>query len=368
MVDWHRKFRREYDAARTALASGGGFERGWQALAERLAALMGLDGFDVGREESLGELRRRVADHAGEDKELLNAAGGATEPDAGAVDADAAKRAAALKLLRHVYLQNRAGNRRAWVVSLPVEFRDWPSRQLAASAGSSSQVRQLLASRREHFDEQQRTWLGIATQQGLAWCQKAGIVLAAAGMPAGGAGASTLAGRAQARAMVRRWFAEEAAPERAIDALVGTLARGFKDIVATLNRGHFVITDWVPFRGASTADESDFLASEAFTFRGGGEGMDVVYVEGAFFDEVAGSILRGPANWARILVHELSHLVCGTHDLTVGLPRYAWNGIGPHAGYAHGETIRNADNWAFFAADCGAALTPGQRETALRRA
>jgi hypothetical protein len=367
MVDWHRKFRREYDAARAALAPGAAFERGWQPLVERLAALMGLDGFDAGREDALVELRRRVAEHAGEDKELLHAAA-AAEPDAGAIDAEAAKRAAALKLLRHVYLQNRAGNRRAWVVSVPVEFRDWPSRQLAACAGNALRAKQLLASRREHFDDQQRNWLGIATQQGLAWSQKAGIVLAAAAMPAGGAGPGMLAGRSQARAMVRRWFAEEGAPERVVDTLVSTLARGFKDIVAMLNRGHFVITDWVPFRDASSADESDFLASEAFTFRGGGEGMDVVYVERAFFDEVAGSVLRGPANWTRILVHELSHLVCGTHDLTVGLPRYAWNGIGPHAGYGNGETIRNADNWAFFAADCGAALTPGQRDTALRRA
>jgi hypothetical protein len=368
MVDWHRKFRKEYDTARGALASGTGFERGWQPVVERLAALMGHDGFDAGREDALSELRRRVAEHAGEDRELLHAAGAAAETDAAPIDAAASQRAAALKLLRHVYLQNRAGNRRVWIVSLPVEFRDWPSRHLAAAAGNPVRVRQLLASRREHFDEQRRNWLGVATQQGLAWCQKTGIVLAAAGMPPGGAGGSQLAGRAQARAMVRRWFAEENAPERVIDTLVSTLARGFKDIVAMLNRGHFIVTDWVPFRDAASADESDFLASEAFTFRGGSEGMDVVYVENAFFDEVAGSVLRGPANWTRILVHELSHLVCGTHDLTVGLPRYAWNGIGPHAGYAHGETIRNADNWAFFAADCGAALTPGARDTALRRA
>jgi hypothetical protein len=66
-------------------------------------------------------------------------------------------------------------------------------------------------------------------------------------------------------------------------------------------------------------------------------------------------------------VHELSHLVCGTHDVNDGQSRYAWSGIGPHAGYPSAETIRNADNWAFFAADCAGALTAGQRETALRR-
>jgi hypothetical protein len=134
-----------------------------------------------------------------------------------------------------------------------------------------------------------------------------------------------------------------------------------------LNRGHFVITDWVPFRAAADADESDFLATEAFAFRARSEGMDVVYVENAFFDEIAGNVLRGQANWTRILVHELSHLVCGTLDVNNGQSRYAWCGIGPHAGYPHGDAIRNADNWAFFAADCAGALTQGQRDTALRK-
>ncbi|HEY9023137.1 MAG TPA: M35 family metallo-endopeptidase, partial [Burkholderiaceae bacterium] len=112
---------------------------------------------------------------------------------------------------------------------------------------------------------------------------------------------------------------------------------------------------------------AEFLRTEAFAFRARSEGMDVVYVEGAFFDDLAGNVLRGQANWTRILVHELSHLVCGTHDVNDGQSRYAWSGIGPHAGYPSAETIRNADNWAFFAADCAGALTAGQRATALRR-
>ena len=172
--------------------------------------------------------------------------------------------------------------------------------------------------------------------------------------------------RDHARALVRCWFAEPDAGEAAVDKLVATLARGFKDIVAALNRGRFVITDWVPLRGARGL-EAEFLRAEAFAFRARGEGMDVVYVEGAFFDDLAGNVLRGQANWTRILVHELSHLVCGTHDVNDGQARYAWSGIGPHAGYPSTATIRNADNWAFFAADCAGALTVGQRETALRK-
>jgi hypothetical protein len=362
MVDWNRKFRSEYDAARGVLMAGDGFDPAWRPLVEQLAALMAWDGFDVAREEALVQLRRRLLeDGAGgrqaDESALLAAAG--SPADGAPLAPDESRRVAALKLLRHVYLQSRAGNRRVWIVSLPSEFTNWPSRQFADQAGSAGAVRRLVASRREHFNEEQRRLLGAATQQGLAWCQRAGAVLAN----------TALRGRAgaDARALVRRWFAEDGLPDAVLEALVGTLARGFKDIVAMLNRGRFVITDWVPFRAATNADESEFLRTEAFAFRARSEGLDVVYVEGAFFDDLGGNVLRGQANWTRILVHELSHLVCGTHDVHNGQARYAWCGIGPHAGNPHVDTIRNADNWAFFAADCAGALAPGQRDIALRR-
>ena len=369
MIDWNRKFRSEYDAAREVLASGDSFDADWQAIVAQLAQLMGHDGFDVARADALDELRRRAthgadATRVDEAEGLLRAIGPATD---GGLVADAARRrAAALKLLRHVYLESRSGSRGVWIVALPSEFTDWPSSQFADTAANVAGARQLLAGRREHFDGAQRRWLGAATLQGLAWCQRAAMVLADARRARGDASTERVGARTQARALVRRWFAEPGLSEAALDKLVTTLARGFKDIVAALNRGRFVITDWVPLRAASTGLEAEFLRTEAFAFRARSEGMDVVYVEGAFFDDIAGNVLRGQANWTRILVHELSHLVCGTHDVNNGQVRYAWSGIGPHAGYASGEAIRNADNWAFFAADCAGALTSGQRATALR--
>jgi hypothetical protein len=366
MVDWNRKFRSEYDAAREVLASPEAFEPDWQPVVAQLARLMGLDGFDVGRADALDELRRRATHGGGvervdEAEGLLRAVRSGAD---GGLIADAARgRAAALKLLRHVYLEAHAGGRGVWVVALPSEFTDWPSSQFSDEATTPAGARQLLAGRGEHFDARERRWLGAAAQQGLAWCQRAGMVLADARR----ARANAPAERERARALVRRWFAEPEAAEGAVDKLVATLARGFKDIVAALNRGRFIITDWVPLRAASTGLEAEFLRTEAFAFRARSEGMDVVYVEGAFFDDVAGNVLRGQANWTRILVHELSHLVCGTHDVNDGQSRYAWAGIGPHSGYPSAETIRNADNWAFFAADCAGALTAGQRTTALRK-
>ena len=372
MVDWNRKFRSEYDAARHALASAAAFEPGWQPVVTQLASMMGRDGFDVARADALDELRRR-ATH-GADAVRVDEADGllraiAPASDGGAPAEDVRQRAAALKLLRHVHLESRSGSRGVWIVALPATFTNWPSSQFVDECGNLAGMRQLLAGRDEHFDAAQRRYLGAATLQGLGWCQRAAIVLADARRPRGGAPAQAQRAdaRTDARALVRRWFAESGTSETALDKLVATLTRGFKEIVAALNRGRFVITDWVPFRAAHNADEADFLRTEAFAFRARSEGMDVVYVESAFFDDMAGNVLRGQANWTRILVHELSHLVCGTHDVNDGQSRYAWSGIGPHAGYPSAATIRNADNWAFFAADCAGALTAGQRETALRK-
>ena len=68
------------------------------------------------------------------------------------------------------------------------------------------------------------------------------------------------------------------------------------------------------------------------------------------------------ANWTRIVVHELSHLISGTVDHD---DRYAHSGIGVHAGFPASKAINNADSWAFFAADCAGVLTDGNRLKAL---
>jgi hypothetical protein len=362
MPDWNKKFKTEYDAAKQVIAKNSSYERTWQPLVRKLDTLLGTEGFDGASEEALAELRRKITDGPSqtkvtEDKGILQAAGAWTDTDTGTLDVEAKRRAASLKFLRHVYLQNKFGNRRVWVLSLPEDFTDWPTRYLDANASTAGAVKLLLKTSNEHFSHQQRRYIGNSTQQALAWCHKAGITLASAAKGEGGPN--------PARDMVKRWFAESGLNEATVNSYISTLNKGFKDIIATLNKGHFVVTDWVPFRGTSDADELDFLNSEAFTFRSNAEGMDVVYVESSFFAS-GGNVLNGQANWTRIIVHELSHLVCGTLDVNNGQARYAWYGIGPHAGYPGSDCIRNAENWAFFAADCAGALSEGERNTALK--
>ena len=223
-----------------------------------------------------------------------------------------------------------------------------------ATAGAAKALQR---SKNEHFSEQQKRYLGNSTFEAVAWCQKAGIVLATAGAAAG-------SGPNPARDMVKRWFAEPGLAEATLDTYIATLAAGFKKLLAVLGKGHLVVTDWVPFRGATAADEIQFLNSEAFTFRNKSEGMNVVYIESSFF-ATGSNVLSGQKNWTRIIVHELTHLICGTTDVNNGSARYAWYGIGPHAGYPGSDCVQNAENWAFFAADCADQLTAGERAEAL---
>lgn len=267
-------------------------------------------------------------------------------------------RAAALKFLRHTYLLNRSGNDKVWVHSLPLVFTDWPSHALDAAATSDA-AKALLKSSDERFSAADKKNLASSVQHGMAWCQKAGIALTKAAAGGSPPSAETTA----ARSLVKRWFVgRDSVTEGDLNGIITRLAQGFKDLVAAVGRGHFVLTDFVPLRNATSADERKFFGSEAFTLRSRYEGMDVVYVEVYFFKHDAGGVIHDQANWTRIVVHELSHLICGTVDHD---DRYAHSGIGVHAGFPATQAANNADSWAFFAADCAGVLSSGHRAQAL---
>ena len=77
-------------------------------------------------------------------------------------------------------------------------------------------------------------------------------------------------------------------------------------------------------------------------------------------------MLSGKDNWARIIVHELSHSELGTEDYPKD-NSYGWQGINPaDAKFNGNKAITNAENWAYFAADCAAALSTSERNTALK--
>ena len=367
-------FKNQYEVSRQRLSQVRDFDPSWQDLIQKLCELMSPTGFVDDRASSLDELRRRACDGGASpkarksisDSEGLLKAVGRTPGSGASLDALTKQRLGALKMLRHVYLLNKSGNRKVWIHSLPVNFRHWAIYHLHQHCGTDQAVHVALDARDEQFNREQKKQLAVATTQAMAWVHRTLVVLGQAGSTSSRSARSPQQ-RDDARAMVRRWFADPSVNEQLLDALIDVLTRGFKLMIGKLGRGQFVLTDWAPIRQASNDDEQRCLDATAFTFlKGKGDDLDVVYIENAFFNPPAGNVIQGQRNWTRVMVHELSHLACGAIDVNHGGKRYAWLGIGPHSGFPAKLAIRNADNWAFFAADCAQMLTDAERLRALK--
>lgn len=332
------RFSDEYDKVAEALGKAQ-VPQPWRGTLTRLAGLVAAGGPHASHADALTALRRLVCNKPGP--------GGATSEADSLLEAVASPPsgpAAALKLLRHFYFLRQRGSHKVWVLSLPVSYRDWPSTELAGA--SAAELRQRLGASGERFSLEDRKHLSNCTQEAMRWCMKTLILLADAQGPAE-------RGRAAARAVVSRWFADAGTDEAGLDAIIGTLQLGFTRILAVLGSGRLVLTDHPQARGSTLADSEAFV----FTQR---EPLDVVYVEGAFFG--SHNLLKGLKNWTRILVHELSHREQKTVDKF-----YAWQGIKPVAsGFPSADALVNAESWAFFCADAAGALTDSDRLSALQ--
>ena len=93
-------------------------------------------------------------------------------------------------------------------------------------------------------------------------------------------------------------------PAAAAAAIAPTLRRGLLQIASGLKVGELIILDDPAQRGTGSALEK----SEAFTFPAGD--IHAVWVEPGFWG--GGNTLTGATNWARIIVHELTHNYCQT--------------------------------------------------------
>lgn len=261
------------------------------------------------------------------------------------------KKAAALKTLRHLHLLSRFGGHDAWALSLPKSYRNWATGEFehANEASLSTKLKDI----NEYHSKSDLKNLQHASQKALAWSQKANVVCHSVG-------ANTIG-----RKLIQRWFADEDHQSDAdISALALRLSTGFQKISRACNSGRMVLTDDPTVRG-----DGNWENSEAFAYRLGGQRLNVIYIEKAFFGK--GNTLEGSKNWARILIHELTHSQLNTDDVTVpgdAHPRYSWHpqGIKPRKASFHTEyAMNNADSWAFFAVDAAGMLTNSERNVAL---
>jgi len=322
-------------------APGFSTDKPWLDYLARARKLCRIDGFDIGEASLLDELRKTLSKAAakgsGEAQSLLSFAGEKLS-GAGAnptVGVDLAERAGALKVLRHTYLLKRSGAHRVWCVGIPPSFTQWPTQALLGALPAAVAK---LSDTTDRFSADDRKHLSNASLTALRWVHKAMMV----------------SGNMKSKKnfeIVARWFADASSSDQDVMDTGALLNAGLKQIAAKLMSGRLIYTDHVIERGTGNFD-----GVEAFVW---GDKLDVVYIENEFFGNR--NTLSGPNNWARIVIHELTHRELNTDDHA-----YEHEGMAPRKiGQAKART--NADSWAWFCVDCGGALTNGQITTALGR-
>jgi len=348
-----------HDLLLTGIGVSTKYHEDWKAIAGDLDKLVVATGFDPKGSKVPDLIRTKVAAGAIEAATLR---GGANAPagEAGSGIDASKKRVLAMKTLRHLYYFESFGKQRIWILSLPAALRAYP---MEFSGAGQALVEQVLNADSEKFGASTMKDIAEAAQMGLAWIQKAMMVV---GAP------SSL----ESRKLIRRWFVHAGASGETnkIDDVAKLLGPNLQKIAAGLKTGALIVTDSPHERGSNSSLEK----SEAFVFTQ--KDLMVIHVESEFFS--AKNTLSGKTNWARILVHELSHLYAKTKDHS-----YSWQGLVPRdtdvlkkgndkavvaipgfpavRALTFEECKENADTWAYFIADCAGALSDRDRFQAL---
>ena len=335
------------------------FSSPWKSIAEALPKLVRNDGFNY-LHGTVPETIRRKLEGAQSPAKAIRAAAKAEGGLISKPSNNARGRALLLKTLAHLYFFEVGGERKLWVLSSPSALTAHPIQYAAAS---DAVVDQVLDATTEIYTDEQKRRIDGAVNMALRWVERAMIV---AGDPK----------RPAHAALLRRWFipATHADVDGAIAAFAPTLQRGLLKIAIGLKVGDLIVLDDPAQRGTGSSWEK----SEAYTFTR--SDIHAVWVEPGFWGN--GNTLTGATNWARIVVHELTHNYFQTADHS-----YSWQGLLPREsdvfrrvnnarvalqpGYAAVRTLtmaqcqNNADTWAFFCADAAGALSDGDRIAAL---
>lgn len=269
------------------------------------------------------------------------------DPDGGAVLARAdSDLLAALKMLRHFYLVREAGAQSVWVYAQPYQYHAWVFDEIEGQTAKSARAK--LGKRKEVYSKADRRNMGDGVNQSLAWCQKCVHRLSNPDD--------------EVREVVRTWFAPGPA---AMDGAINTLKDGFKKISDVLRSNKLVFSDEpvnrntgdrILFQRHARSEWNDFAFVD-----GGGERLDVVYVQNAAL-KAWGS--QSKAWIATVtIIHELSHRILKTDDVV-----YDYAGLQPSDKLTFRLAIKNADTWGYFAADLNGTLPRKARRRVYRQA
>ena len=336
----HAKFSEEYSAIRDILRLNS-FDGELKKPMEGVKGILEVTGPDLTHYPKLENMRTATLKSKETDR-ILEGAGVAADGGS-APTIDQLEKIAAVKFLRHLHMAGVRGSQTVWVFSTPKDYSKYPYDELDGAKSTLASIKAKLDKTAEQFDSTTQTRLAEATQLGLAWCQKAQSTLSSA--------------KTDEKAMekVKRWFASTTTSEDDLTKVIGNLSAGFKKVTKTLNDNRVIITDHPPDRKDSS---KDYVEAYVYTAT---ETPKTIYIEKAFFSNFEISVLHDmKKNWARVLVHECTHIDIKTKD-----KGYAWAGIKPGVKITPENAAINADSWAFFAADCGGALVENDINRAL---
>lgn len=334
------KFTEAYDKTRDVFDKQT-FEADWQKFLlgdGKVKTLLGVDGPVPANADGLDQIRWRLMkiEASKRPQAMLDACKSAAA--AGSI----AERAAALKLLTHLYRAMKRGGQEVWVYSPPKAFKKWLFDEIA---GTDDEIRPKLGPSAEVYASADRDVMCEALGQALKWSLDAVVKLGA--------------GAAETKAMVKTWFADADTTDAQLSAAITTLKDGFQKIANVCNSNTLVVSDDPIDRNKVYNVSTGKVGWDDWAFIKKSERMDVLYIQGAFLK--AGSTGRV---WkcALTIIHEVSHRAVKTED-----KMYDFAGLKPDkTKFPHASAIVNADSWAYFATDLAGMLGATDRTTALK--
>ncbi len=333
------RFSEAYEAARNAVR-GEKFPAGWSTVIDKAKALLaGVDGPDPAKETAVSDLRKKFVDDgrpvgttgARKASDLIVAASwdnGTPTPNP--------KRAATLKMLKHLYLAGETGSQTLWVYSPPKAYTKWIFDEVDGLAENAMQAK--LDDEGELYTADNRKVMAEAAQQAAKACGK---VQAELGIKSGASEVD-----ATARKLVQKWFfGDVEASKSDMDSAIVKLRNGFRDIAAACGDGKVIFSDEPTYRAKPGKWENFGMIRPA-------EKMMVIYMMKGFLDEAGKP--KAAERWLCVetIIHELSHKVVKTDDYA-----YDFHGLKPGgAKFGAGAGLDNADNWGYFACEVNGIL------------
>lgn len=339
------KFSEAYAATKTALETGT-LTGEFKALKPGLTALVtSASGPDVAHYPKLDLLRQAVKDGAKPlvKKGTAEARANARTLIAGAGDGSKLnERAAALKLLRHLYHERSAGGQVIWVYSPPSAYAKWLFDEVAGADAVALETA-LAKPEAEVYSETQRGIMATAVQTARSVALDVCVKL--------GAGSDVTKG------VVRRYFGNAASTDAELVTVMTTLAGGYQKIANACNGGNIVISDEPGDRTGGGWKDWAFIYTA--------ETMSVIYLQGAWLkkaDEITPSNTNPLYRCVRTVLHELSHKEVSTEDIVYGPKGLMPEGSGA---LTPAYALHNADSWAYFAVDVLGYLTGPDKQNGL---